>query len=114
MHDPNAVQQRDGKYYWWDETWTVETGPFNTKEEAEADCMRYRAAQARDELKRYLIKCCYWYYVKCNPLISDYKFDMKFKELQALESGVDADKDSPTQIVWGDREDQYPDWVKVR
>lgn len=44
-HNPNAVQQRDGKWYWWDETWTVETGPFNTKEEAEADCMKYWVAQ---------------------------------------------------------------------
>ena len=66
----------------------------------------------RNELKRYLIKCCYWYYVKSDPLISDYEFDMKFKELQRLENG--ADEDSPTQIIWGEQEEQYPDWAKVR
>jgi len=26
--------KEDGKWYFWDETWSVEIGPFNTKEDA--------------------------------------------------------------------------------
>lgn len=65
------------------------------------------------ELKKYLIKCCYWYYVKCDPLISDYEYDIKFKELQALE-GDNPTADSPTQIIYGDSESQYPNWAKIK
>ncbi len=70
---------------------------------------------SKDELKRYLIKCCYWYYVKCDPLIRDKVYDYKIYELKELEnSGVDADRDSPTQMIWGDCESQYPDWAKEK
>jgi NAD-dependent DNA ligase len=68
----------------------------------------------KDELKKYLIKCCYWYYNQCNPLISDYEFDMKFKELQTLEEIDGADKDSPTQMIYGERGEQYLDWAKEK
>ena len=27
---------------------------------------------------------------------------------------MQADPDSPTQTIWGDRDDQYPDWAKER
>ena len=40
-HNPDPVQKRDGKWYWWDETWSEETGPYNTYVEAEVDCTRY-------------------------------------------------------------------------
>ena len=67
----------------------------------------------QEELKRYLIKCCYWYYNQANPLISDYKFDMLFKELQTME-GDDIDPTSPTQMIYGERGVQYEDWAKER
>jgi NAD-dependent DNA ligase len=69
----------------------------------------------RIELKKYLIRCCYWYYVKADPLISDRAFDGQITLLRKLENcdGV-WDKDSPTQMIWGDREDQYPDWARLR
>lgn len=64
-----------------------------------------------EQLKRDLIKYCYWYYVKADPLISDYTYDMLFKKLQDLESG-NATSDSPTQMIYGSLESQYPDWAK--
>lgn len=67
------------------------------------------------ELKRYLIKCCYWYYVKADPIISDYKYDHMFYELRKLENDESMwDEDSPTQIIWGDLGEQYPDWAKIK
>lgn len=65
-------------------------------------------------LKNYLIRCCYWYYVKAQAMISDHEFDTELKRLQKLEeaTGV-ADKDSPTQMIWGDMESQYPDSVRA-
>ena len=64
-----------------------------------------------EQLKRDLIRYCYWYYVKAKPLISDYDFDMLFKELQKLEDN-NTIPDSPTQMIYGDLESQYPDWAK--
>jgi len=69
-----------------------------------------------EKLKQFLIRCCYWYYVKADPLITDYEYDQYIKTLQQLEdiSGV-FDDDSPTQKIWGDCEDQYTeDWMKAR
>ena len=40
-HDPNPVREEDGKFYWWDETWTERTGPYDTYEEAEQACVEY-------------------------------------------------------------------------
>lgn len=70
---------------------------------------------SREELQRYLIRCCYWYYVECNPLISDQRYDELHHQLEALEAseGV-TPSDSPTQMIYGDRAAQYPDWVKER
>jgi NAD-dependent DNA ligase len=51
--------------------------------------------------------------VKAQPIITDYEFDMEFKRLQKMEEeSGQAEKDSPTQMIWGDGESQYPDWVK--
>lgn len=67
-----------------------------------------------DRLKRFLIQCSYWYYVKAAPLIEDRTFDTLVKELGWEESNHGpADPDSPTQIVYGDREAQYPEWAKA-
>ena len=74
-------------------------------------------------LKNYLIRCCYHYYVLAAPFIGDQEFDRELKRLQKLEEETgEADKDSPTQIVWGDIADQYseqierwdrePEWIK--
>jgi len=64
-------------------------------------------------LKNYLIRCCYHYYVLAEPLITDQEFDKEFKRLQELEKETgDVDEDSPTQMIWGDCDSQYPDWVK--
>jgi hypothetical protein len=64
-------------------------------------------------LKNFLIRCCYYYYVKADPIISDREFDGELKRLQRLEeeTGV-ACPDSPTQMIWGDRDEQYPEWCK--
>ena len=32
MNDP--VFEKDGKWYFWDETWAYEYGPYSTEEEA--------------------------------------------------------------------------------
>ena len=69
----------------------------------------------RQELKEYLIRCCYWYYVKADPLVKDKAYDYMVYELKTLENKEGIwDSDSPTQMIWGDCEDQYPEWAKVR
>jgi NAD-dependent DNA ligase len=51
--------------------------------------------------------------VKVQPIIIDYEFDMEFKRLQKMEEeSGQVEKDSPTQMIWGDTESQYPEWVK--
>lgn len=68
-----------------------------------------------EKLRRWIIRCCYWYYVKNDPLISDRSFDMDFKELQRLEEHADInDATSPTVIIYGSLPDQYSAWAKVR
>jgi len=63
-------------------------------------------------MRRWLIRCCYWYYVKADPLISDRNFDMLMKDLQRREEAVsDFAPTSPTQMIYGDCESQYPEWV---
>lgn len=64
-------------------------------------------------LKNFLIRCCYWYYVKAQPIITDYEFDTELKRLKQMEEeSGQAEKDSPTQMIWGDAESQYPFWVR--
>lgn len=67
-----------------------------------------------EELKRNLIRACYWYYVKAEPIMSDYSYDHLIYDLKKMEldRGI-ADEDSPTQIIWGGRDEQYPDWAKI-
>ena len=64
------------------------------------------------ELKKKIIEYCYWYYVKCHPLIPDYQFDMLFNELIQRESEGEATFDSPTQMIYGDRVDSYPEYLR--
>jgi len=69
-----------------------------------------------ENLRRLLIKYCYWYYVKAEPLINDRDYDLHFDYLKELEKTNDAcfkpTPESPTQMVYGDLESQYPDWAK--
>jgi len=73
-----------------------------------------------DCLKQFLIRCCYWYYVKNEPMISDSLYDGLFRDLKYRESTrlqketIEPDSDSPTQMIWGDRDEQYPDWAKEK
>ncbi|SEK61540.1 NAD-dependent DNA ligase LigA [Parapedobacter koreensis] len=62
------------------------------------------AAIRIEELTRELNEYNYQYYVLANPTISDYDFDQKLKELDALEQQFPQllDPDSPTQKVGGD------------
>lgn len=57
-----------------------------------------------ERLKNELIAYNYQYYVLAQPVISDYDFDQKLKQLQTLEEEYPAflDPDSPTQKVGGD------------
>src|SRR5690606_37046743 len=59
-----------------------------------------KIARLTQELKEYT----YQYYVLANSLISDYDFDIKLKELGALQEQYPQVKEpnSPTQIVGGD------------
>ena len=59
------------------------------------------------QLRKYIIKCCYWYYVKAQPLIPDIEFDKLFKKLQKLEEQCEIDLTSPTQMIYGGLEEQY-------
>ena len=60
------------------------------------------------KLREKIIYYCYWYYVKGQPKITDYEYDMLFKELQKREEIEGVTSDSPTQIIYGDRWQQYP------
>jgi DNA ligase (NAD+) len=65
---------------------------------------REKALQKIKELREYIEEQNYRYYVLADPLISDYDFDMKLRELEQLESEFPefADADSPTQRVGSD------------
>lgn len=39
--NPNPVECINGKWYWWDEIWVTQFGPYDTKEEAEKECINY-------------------------------------------------------------------------
>jgi len=43
---PPVHQHVDGKWYWYDESWTDECGPYDTQAEAQEACLRY----CREEL----------------------------------------------------------------
>lgn len=66
--------------------------------------------QRIQELSRELDEHNYKYYVLDNPIISDYEFDMKLKELQELEEKYPefADVNSPTQRVGGEITKVFP------
>lgn len=58
------------------------------------------------ELKNLLIEANNAYYIKSQPIMSDYEFDMKLKELEKLEQSQGyADPDSPTQKPGNDTTD---------
>ena len=63
-----------------------------------------KAAIRIEELTKELNEYNYQYYVLANPSISDYDFDQRLKELEALEGRFPQllDPDSPTQKVGGD------------
>jgi len=71
-----------------------------------------------EKLRRTIIKLCYWYYVKSESLVPDRTFDIIFDELKQLEQIDDPvfypTPYSPTQMIYGDLEDQYPKWAKIR
>ncbi len=67
-------------------------------------------AQKRiDALSRELEKHNYQYYVLSNPIISDYEYDQKMKELERLEQRFPEFKtpNSPTQRIGDDREEGF-------
>ena len=37
----DPVERIDGKWYFWDETWSFKHGPFDTEEEAREELSRY-------------------------------------------------------------------------
>lgn len=72
--------------------------------------MSPQEAKARiDALTQELKTYNYQYYVLANPAVSDLDFDLKLKELEALEREFPewADPDSPTQKVGGDITDRF-------
>jgi len=59
-----------------------------------------------------IIWYCYCYYVKSRPVADDQTFDRMYAELQSMEREMDGvDPTSPTQMIYGDVEFLYPDWV---
>lgn len=66
-----------------------------------------------EALRHRVIECCYWYYVKSQPLLPDPEFDMLFKKLQKLEEIHGSVPDSPTQMIYGDQESQYTKFMDV-
>ncbi|MBC7915548.1 MAG: NAD-dependent DNA ligase LigA [Pyrinomonadaceae bacterium] len=64
----------------------------------------FAAKEQMDALVKELNQHNYYYYVLAQPTISDYEFDLKLKELEALEKQYPEyqDEHSPTQQVGGD------------
>lgn len=61
-----------------------------------------------EELATLLSEANYKYYVACDPIMSDYEFDMKLKELEALEEETGYILPySPTQRVGSDLQDGF-------
>lgn len=72
-----------------------------------------------EELCCYLIRCCYWYYVKAEPVIGDETYDRLLHILEAMEQASDWPMGryqmvSPTDKIWGDSEGQYWGWAKQK
>lgn len=69
--------------------------------------------QKIEELRKKLEYHAYKYYVEDSPEISDYEYDMMFRELQKLEKEHPeySDENSPTKRVGGKALDKF---VKVR
>ncbi len=63
-----------------------------------------------EELKKQIRRHDYLYYVKADPAISDYEYDMLMKELEKLESKYPQfiTPDSPTQRVGSDITKEFP------
>jgi len=60
------------------------------------------------ELRPELDEHNYRYYVLAQPVISDYDFDMKLKELEELENKFhDFDENSPTQRIGSDTSSDF-------
>ena len=49
-YDP--VHERDGKWYFWDETWAYESEPFDTEEQANGALQVYCDKLYEEEFKR--------------------------------------------------------------
>lgn len=72
--------------------------------------MNPETAKARiDSLRHELEAYNYQYYVLANPIVSDFEFDMKLKELEKLEAEFPqfADPNSPTQRVGSDHNQEF-------
>jgi len=61
---------------------------------------------------RYMVKCCYRYYVLCYPCEADYTYDRMTTSLKKLECGTVPHYLSPSVKIWGDCSDQYPAWAR--
>jgi NAD-dependent DNA ligase len=63
------------------------------------------------DMVRYMIKCCYWYYVMAHPVEADQTYDKMLHALEHFEGGEPISDISPTQMIWGDCAAQYPSWA---
>lgn len=41
MSAPEAIFEKDGKFFFWDETWANSQGPFDTREAAQEGMRKY-------------------------------------------------------------------------
>jgi len=63
---------------------------------------------------RYLIKCCFRYYVVAQPCEADVTYDKLLHALDYFElKQREVSPLSPTVKIWGDRAEQYPDWARA-
>lgn len=65
-------------------------------------------------MKRWTIAACFWYYVMADPIMDDRRYDALVDSLKLHEKMRVPDNDSPTQMIWGDRTEQYPEWAKTK
>jgi len=97
----------------WD-GWEMPETVQEVEEKHRAEMKRIYDNHYYKRFRRFLVRASYWYYVKNAPRLSDQEFDQHFKELREMEASgnVDISPESPTQMIYGDQESQYPDWAK--
>jgi len=96
--------------------WTPPRTMAEIEEMVARDTRRRYDQPEYDKLVRFLVKCCYFYHVRREPLVSDLVYDATLLRVQDLEVAgyVEIREHSPGRRILGTLESDYPEWAKER